>query len=86
MDEIASGWSAALNRWALRTTVVVVLYVLSSGPAIGLGFWLREWTDEDAFYLVIWPYAPLLLLGHHNPVAWYIEWWVVDVFHTVGPG
>ncbi len=64
----------------------LVAYVLSSGPVLALGFWLREATGIDAFYLVMWLYLPLLLFGHNQPISWYIEWWVVDIFHTVGPG
>jgi hypothetical protein len=64
----------------------VCLYVLSSGPVPGLAFRLREATGNDAFYLVMWVYYPLIAAGHGNPIDSYIEWWVVDVFHTVGPG
>lgn len=62
------------------------LYVLSSGPVLALGFWLREKTGVDAFYVVLWLYYPLFAWGRDTPIFRYIEWWVVDVFHTVGPG
>lgn len=65
---------------------VPFIYVLSSGPVIGLAFWLRESTGWDGFYLVLWLYYPIIILGHDNPLDYYIEWWVVDVFNTVGPG
>lgn len=65
---------------------VPLMYVLSSGPILGLAFWLRESTGWDGFYLVMWLYYPILILGRENPLDYYIEWWVVDVFHTVGPG
>ena len=63
-----------------------LLYVLSSGPVLATGFWLRELTGRNEFYLVMWLYLPILWFGHGNPFMDYIEWWVVDVFGTVGPG
>jgi hypothetical protein len=64
----------------------LVIYVLSSGPVLGIAFYLREATNRDGFYAVMWLYYPLLMLEHGNPIDSYIEWWVVSVFHTVGPG
>jgi hypothetical protein len=72
--------------WLFLIVLVPVLYVLSSGPALGLAFWLREATGWDGFYAVMFVYYPLLIMGHGNPIDSYIEWWVVQVFHTVGPG
>lgn len=64
----------------------LVVYLLSSGPMIATCFWLREATGWDGFYTGLWLYFPLFYFGQDNPLAWYIEWWVVDVFGTVGPG
>lgn len=76
-----------LARYSYAVLVFVVAYVLSSGPVIALGCWLREATGNDWFYAAIYFYYPLwLLLGEHGLFGRYIEWWVVDVFHTVGPG
>lgn len=66
--------------------LLVAVYVLSSGPVLGLAFWLRETTHDDRWYYILWAYYPLLVWGHFPPFNWYIEWWVVDVFRTVGPG
>lgn len=73
-------------NWATVILLAPVAYVLSSGPALAIGFWLREATGWDGFYAVMWLYYPILIWGHGNPLMHYIEWWVVDVFHTVGPG
>lgn len=78
--------SSRLTRWLAIFVCCVVVYVLSSGPVLGLAFWLREATGWDGFYAVLWLYYPLLALGHGSPLMKYVEWWVVDVFHTVGPG
>lgn len=78
-----SHWSL---RWLVGVAMLVVVYVLSSGPVLGLAFWLRETTHDDRWYNLMWVYYPLLVWGHFHPLDWYIEWWVVDVFHTVGPG
>ena len=72
--------------WPQLIVFALTFYVLSSGPVLATGFWLREATGYDGFYAVMWLYAPLLMLGHGNPLMSYIEWWVVDVFGTVGPG
>ena len=66
--------------------VLPVIYVLSSGPVMAIAFWLREYTGWDGFYVVMIIYYPILMLGHGNPVDVYIDWWVADVFNTVGPG
>jgi hypothetical protein len=34
----------------------------------------------------MWLYYPIFAMGHDNPIGAYIEWWVVSVFRTVGPG
>ena len=65
--------------------ITPVIYVLSSGPVLAAAFWLREATGWDGFYAAVFFYLPLLFLGHDNPIAAYIEWWV-DLFDTVGPG
>ncbi len=85
-ENTSSTVTATVNRWAAYALSAVLLYLLSSGPVIATACWLREWTRNDAFYQVFWLYYPLFILGPDNPIAWYIEWWVVDVFDTVGPG
>ena len=76
----------SLSRVIHAIVLLLVLYVLSSGPVLGLGLWLRQATHRDGFYAVMFLYYPLLVMGDGNPVGAYIEWWVVDVFDTVGPG
>lgn len=74
--------------WLVGGFAVIVLYVLSSGPVLALAFWLRETTHNDLFYSAIWLYYPVFMLGQQPDglLMRYIEWWVVDVFQTVGPG
>jgi hypothetical protein len=71
---------------ALVLVLAPVLYTLSSGPICGIVFCLREATGWDWLYGILFFYYPLLILGPDSYVMSYIEWWVVDVFHTVGPG
>jgi len=73
-------------KWTVVVLAIPLIYILSSGPVLAICFWLRESTGWDEFYLAMWLYYPILILGHDNPLAYYIEWWVVDVFDTVGPG
>lgn len=75
-----------LLRWLIAPFLTAALYLLSSGPILGIAFRLRESTHNDNFYAVMWLYYPLLLSGQNGPAMRYIEWWVVDVFDTVGPG
>ncbi|QDU75231.1 hypothetical protein Pan97_22560 [Bremerella volcania] len=78
--------TSSWQKWTVIAFALPLLYVLSSGPVIGLTFSLRESTGWDGFYQVMWLYYPILILGHESPLFLYIEWWVVEVFHTVGPG
>lgn len=78
--------SNSWQKWVVIVLAIPLFYVLSSGPIIALAFWLRESTGWDGFYQVLWLYYPIIILGHDNPLAYYIEWWVVEVFDTVGPG
>jgi len=73
-------------RWTIVVIVCLIVYLLSSGPVLATAFWLREATSWDGFYAAMFVYYPLFALGHDNPIGAYIEWWVVDVFGTVGPG
>ncbi len=77
------------SRWRRRViiiTVVVFLYLLSIGPVLGIAFRLREATRWDGFYGVMWLYYPMLVFHPVPIIDGYIEWWVSDVFNTVGPG
>ena len=80
------GFVAGTTRLFPALVALVLTYVLSSGPVVGLAFWLRETTGYDEFYVVVWLYYPLFAIRRFVPFMWYIEWWVVEVFHTVGPG
>lgn len=79
-DEQAGG------NWGIWLIALPVLYVLSSGPVMGLCFWLRESTGWDGWYYVMLIYWPLRRIFRYEVMGSYIEWWVVDVFHTIGPG
>jgi len=86
MNEEKQTLVARIRRWVMFLVGMAIVYLSSSGPVLGIGFWLRETTGWDGFYAVMWVYYPLIALGHGNPIDAYIEWWVVDVFRTVGPG
>ena len=76
---------STIGNWTAGILITLAVYLLSSGPVIATGFWLREQTGHNEFYAVILPYYPLFMLGHGTPVDIYIEWWV-KLFGTVGPG
>lgn len=79
-----SRWFARYSFAALISAPLV--YVLSSGPVLATAFWLRDRTDWDGFYAVMWIYYPLLA---NYPLTYpfhvYIEWWV-RLFGTMPPG
>jgi hypothetical protein len=52
---------------------------------LATAFWLREATNQDAFYAALWLYYPLLVIGPDTPIDAYIGWWC-KLFGTVGPG
>lgn len=74
------------NHWWTAMFVVPAVYWLSSGPVLGLAFWLRESTGWDGWYGALFLYWPVLGPSPESLMGRYIEWWVVEVFHTVGPG
>lgn len=75
-----SNW---LNRMAWYVVTGLVVYVLSSGPMIGLAYWLGVVTHNGSWYAIVWIYYPLLLWeSDANPVMWYVEWWVFDFFQA----
>ena len=86
MDTERRGPPTRLSGCGMSVIYLSLLYVLSSGPVLAIAFRLREATGWDGFYGAMLVYYPLLALGHDSPMMAYIEWWVVDVFHTVGPG
>jgi hypothetical protein len=77
------------SSWAAAVVLILVGYVLSSGPVIAAGCWLRDVTGWERFYAVFWLYAPLLfwwrdsLWGRAMEV--YLVWWL-DLFGTMAPG
>ncbi len=64
------------SRTVVTMAVCIVAYLLSSGPVLATAFWLREATHWDGFYVAMWLYAPLVILGPDSVVGDYIEWWV----------
>ena len=39
-----------LGRWSVVAIVLGIVYVLSSGPVMAAGFWLREATGWDGLH------------------------------------
>ena len=75
-------WLAPLLSVALT---VLAGYVLSSGPVLAVGFWLRDKTGWEGFYAVVWLYYPLLILAHNTPAEAYFLWWT-ELLGTSFPG
>jgi hypothetical protein len=72
------------GRYSAAILIVGVFYIFSSGPVLAGACWLREATDQDAFYLAFWLYGPLLFF-RCRPLDAYVTWWFW-LFDTVGPG
>lgn len=84
------GNSNCLGRYLGYLCIAMLIYLLSTGPVIGLSFWLREYCHDDRFYLTLYIYWPLFMIERESSLGtvldWYVSWWVGDVFGTVGPG
>lgn len=76
--------NSRLSQWSVGVIASSIAYVLSSGPVLAGGCWLRETTDWDGFYAVFWLYVPLLYV-RVAPLDAYVSWWF-RLFGTVGPG
>jgi hypothetical protein len=78
--------SKRIARYSIAVLAAPLAYVLSSGPVLATAFWLRDATQWDGFYRVMWLYYPLLACGPLSyPVAVYLSWWC-RLFGTAPPG
>ncbi len=65
------------GHWAATIATLLVIYVISSGPILAIGCWLRDVTDWDGFYAVLYLYLPLLNpLGDVDFAESYLMWWM----------
>jgi hypothetical protein len=77
---------ARRGHWAATIVTVLVIYVISSGPVMAIGCWLRDATDWDGFYAVFYLYLPILYpLGDVDLAESYLMWWMHQ-FDTMPPG
>lgn len=84
-DETPSGRSQR-GHWSGLIVAALVAYVLSSGPVLALGCWLRDKTDWNGFYAVFALYLPLLYtVGDVDAFEAYIRWWM-NLLDTMPPG
>jgi hypothetical protein len=78
--------NSRLASWLVALLILLVLYILSAGPVLALGCWLRDTTDWDGFYAVFWLYLPILYAGWDNDLLEaYLMWWM-NLFGTMPPG
>ena len=85
-SEFSAGIARSAN-YAACGVLALAVYLLSSGPVIAIACWLREATQWDGWYGVFYLYYPAFYcFGRESIFFYYIEFWVVNVFHTVGPG
>jgi hypothetical protein len=74
------------GHWATTIVALLVIYVISSGPILAIGCWLRDATDWDGFYAVFYLYLPILYaVGDVDLVESYLMWWM-KLFDTMPPG
>jgi hypothetical protein len=82
-------WREYLRRapefWLVAFLIAPVVYVLSSGPVLAAAFWLRDQTNWDGFYSVMWLYWPLSEGPLAFPFWFYVQWWT-QLFGTMPPG
>ena len=86
MSEALRPRNSRLASWLAAVAILLVLYVLSAGPVIALGCWLRDTTHWEAFYIVFYLYYPVLFTGWDNDLfEAYLMWWM-HLFGTTPPG
>jgi hypothetical protein len=77
---------ARRGNWAATTVALLAIYVISSGPILAIGCWLRDVTDWDGFYAVFYLYLPILYaVGDVDFIESYLMWWM-KLFDTMPPG
>jgi hypothetical protein len=70
----------------MAVLVLFVAYVISSGPILAIGCWLRDATDWNGFYAVFVLYLPILyLVGDVDVFEAYLMWWM-KLLDTMPPG
>ncbi len=74
------------RRRASWSLVLVLALIPAAGRSSGWFSGSAKRLAWDPLYGVLVVYYPLLIFGQDSFTTAYIEWWVVDVFHTVGPG
>ena len=84
--EPAPSRDARRCHWAATVVALLAIYVISSGPVLAIGCWLRDATDWDGFYAVFYLYLPILYpLGDVDLFESYLMWWM-KLFDTMPPG
>jgi hypothetical protein len=83
--EERTGRGSRATAWLVAIGVLLVAYVLSAGPVLAVGCWLRDATDWDGFYAVFLLYLPLRPLADIDFCEAYLIWWM-HLFGTMPPG
>jgi hypothetical protein len=77
--------SSRLASWLVAIAILLIAYILSAGPVIALGCWLRDATEWNGFYAVFFLYLPLAPLADIDLCEAYLMWWM-KLFGTMPPG
>jgi hypothetical protein len=73
------------TAWLVAIAILFVAYILSAGPVLALGCWLRDAADWDGFYAVFFLYLPLYPLADIDLCEAYLMWWM-QLLGTMPPG
>lgn len=74
-----------LAAWLVAIAFLIVVYILSAGPVLAAGCWLRDATGWEGFYAVFFLYLPLYPLADVDFFEAYLMWWM-KLFDTMPPG
>jgi hypothetical protein len=77
--------SSRLASWLVAIAILIVLYILSAGPVLALGCWLRDATGWHGFDFVFFLYLPLYPLADIDLCEAYLMWWM-RLLGTMPPG
>ena len=74
-----------LSAWLVAIVILIVLYILSAGPILAAGCWLRDATGWEGCYAVFLLYLPLYPLADVDLCEAYVMWWM-KLLGTMPPG
>src|SRR3954467_14299434 len=79
MSDGVCGMGKAILRWVVLSTILLLLYVLSVGPA-------SRMCEKGVLQEPLKVYAPIIIASRHcRPVFRFLDWYVGQLWHSQAP-